>query len=158
MKGNPRVLEYLVKAVQGELAAQNQYWLHAKKLDNWGIRRLAKHWMAEVKDERGHCDRFLDRIVFLEGDPNVAVIGTVRIGTDIDEILANDLTAEREAVALYTEAAKVCHEVGDFVSRDIFEATLADEEGHVNFLETELSLFGRLGPIVYAQTYVGKPE
>ena len=157
MQGDPRVIEYLNRAIPGELAAQNQYWLHSRMLDNWGIRKLAKHWLAEVDDERRHCNRFIERCIFLEGQPQMQTIDRLRIGSDIPSLLANDLAAEMGAVALYREAAAYCDSVDDFVTRDIFEATLADEEGHVNFLETQISLVGRLGVDLYVQHHIGKP-
>lgn len=157
MKGDSGVLDLLQKAIEGEFAAQHQYLLHSRLLDNWGIRALADHWMGEVKDERRHCIRFMERMVFLEAVPDVAKLGTIRVGDDITSILDSDLAAEMEAVELYTRAAKYCHSVDDFVTRDIFEATLKDEQGHVNFLETQLSLVGKLGVDLYLQHHVGKP-
>lgn len=156
MKGNPGVIEYLQLALRGELAAHNQYLIHAHWLDNRGYAGLAKHEFAESKEERKHLSRFMERMVFLEGEPDLQNLDSIRSGNSIEGILKADLKAELDAVALYTEAAKHCESVGDYVTRDIFVSTLTDEQGHVNWLETQLSLIKDLGVQVYAQRYTAE--
>ncbi|OZA81381.1 MAG: bacterioferritin [Azorhizobium sp. 39-67-5] len=127
-------------------------------LENWGLKALAKKWRAESIEEMVHADKFVDRILFLDGFPNLQVLDPLRIGQDIKEILEADLAAEQEARALYQEAAAYCHSVKDFPSRDLFEELMTDEEGHIDFLETQLDLVGRLGVQLYAQHHIGEME
>ncbi|OYY06976.1 MAG: bacterioferritin, partial [Rhizobiales bacterium 35-68-8] len=134
MKGDAKVIEYLNRGLRSELTAINQYWLHYRMLENWGLKALAKKWRAESIEEMVHADKFVDRILFLDGFPNLQVLDPLRIGQDIKEILEADLAAEQEARALYQEAAAYCHSVKDFPSRDLFEELMTDEEGHIDFL------------------------
>ena len=156
MKGDAKVIEYLNRGLRSELTAVNQYWLHYRILDNWGYKELAKHWRAESIEEMRHADRFTDRILFLEGFPNMQVLDPLRIGQSIQEVLACDLAAEFDARALYLEAAKHCDAVGDRVSKNLFEELMADEEHHIDFLETQLELIKQVGVQLYAQKHMGK--
>lgn len=156
MKGDQKVIEYLNRGLRSELTAINQYWLHYRMLENWGYRDLAKKWRAESIEEMVHADKFVDRILFLDGFPNLQVLDPLRIGQDVKEIMEADLSAEQDARSLYQEAAAYCHSVKDFPSRDLFEELMADEEGHIDFLETQLNLVAQLGVQLYAQHHVGK--
>lgn len=158
MKGDPKVVDYLNRGLRSELTAINQYWLHYRILDNWGFKAMAKKWRAESIEEMHHADRFTDRILFLEGFPNMQVLDPLRIGQTVTEILEADLAAEQDARALYQEAASYCHGVRDYPSRDLFEALMKDEEGHIDFLETQLELINRLGEQLYSQNQVGEME
>lgn len=156
MKGDAKVIEYLNRGLRSELTAINQYWLHYRILDNWGFKALAKKWRAESIEEMHHADRFTDRILFLEGFPNMQVLDPLRIGQTVTEIMEADLAAENDARTLYQEAATYCHSVKDYPSRDLFEALMTDEEGHIDFLETQLELIGRLGEQLYSQNHIGE--
>ncbi|EFO33112.1 bacterioferritin [Roseibium sp. TrichSKD4] len=145
MKGDTRVIEYLNKALRHELTAVNQYWLHARLLDDWGFGKLAAKELAEAEEERAHAQDLMDRILFLEGLPNLQVLDPLRIGHSVKECIESDLAAEYVARALYHEAREVCREAEDYVSMKLFEQLLADEEGHIDFLETQLGLIERIG-------------
>jgi bacterioferritin len=151
MKGDAKVIDYLNKGLRSELTAINQYWLHYRILDNWGYNELAKKWREESIEEMHHADKFVDRILFLEGFPNMQVLDPLRIGQNVKEILECDLQAEIDARALYQEAATHCNAVKDYPSRDLFEALMTDEEGHIDFLETQLDLVEKLGIQLYSQ-------
>ena len=120
MKGDPKVIDYLNRALRSELTAVNQYWLHYRILDDWGFKDLAKKWREESIEEMRHADRFVERILFLEGFPNMQVLDPLRIGQSIEEILQADLAAEIDARALYLEAAQYCDSVNDRVSKGLF--------------------------------------
>ncbi|SRR5579885_112143 len=156
MKGDPKVIEYLNKGLRSELTAVSQYWLHYRLLDNWGLKDLAKKWREESIEEMRHADRFVERIIFLDGFPNMQVLDPLHIGQSVKEILDADLAAEVGARALYQEAATYCHSVKDYVSRDLFEDLMADEEGHIDFLETQLDLVKKLGVELYSQHHIGE--
>lgn len=156
MKGDPKVIEYLNRGLRSELTAISQYWLHYRMLDNWGLKDLAKKWRAESIEEMHHADKFTDRILFLDGFPNMQVLDPLRIGQNVKEILDADLAAEIGARALYQEAATYCHSVKDYVSRDLFEELMKDEEGHIDFLETQLDLVSKLGVELYSQHHIGE--
>ena len=158
MKGDAKVIEYLNRGLRSELTAINQYWLHFRLFDNWGLKDLAKKWRAESIEEMQHADKFVDRILFLEGFPNLQVLDPLRIGQDIKEIIECDLAAEQEARALYQEAAGYCMSIGDYVSKDLFEELMKDEEGHIDFLEEQLELVNRIGVQLYAQRHMGNFE
>ena len=158
MKGDSRVIDYLNKGLRSELTAVNQYWLHYRLLDNWGYKDLAKKWRKESIEEMEHADKFVDRIIFLEGFPNMQVLDPLHIGQNIKEILDADLQAEVDARALYQEAAAYCNSVQDFVTRDLFEELMADEEHHIDFLESQLDLVAQLGVQLYAQHHIGELE
>ena len=151
MKGDPRVIELLNEAIKAELTAINQYWLHYRMLDNWGIKKLAEYERKESIDEMKHADRFSERVLFLEGLPNFQALGRLRIGETVEEILKADLEAEHEAVAMYRNGVAECEKLGDFVSRELFEEVLRDEEGHVDFLETQFELIKQMGLHNYIQ-------
>lgn len=158
MKGDAKVIEYLNKGLRSELTAINQYWLHFRQLNHWGYKDLAKKWREESIEEMHHADRFVDRILFLDGFPNLQVLDPLRIGQNVKEILECDLAAEIGARTLYQEAATYCHSVKDYVSRDLFEDLMKDEEGHIDFLETQLDLVKDLGVQLYSQKHVGSIE
>jgi bacterioferritin len=155
MKGDDKVIEYLNRGLRSELTAINQYWLHYRILKDWGYLELAKTWRKESIEEMEHADRFVDRILFLDGFPNMQVLDPLRIGQNIKEILECDLAAEYEARALYQEAAAHCDSVGDRVSKDLFEELMGDEEHHIDFLETQLNLIEQVGVQLYAQKHIG---
>jgi bacterioferritin len=158
MKGESRVIEYLNKALRHELTAINQYWLHYRLMDNWGYRALAKQWRKESIEEMEHADKLVHRIIFLEGFPNMQVLDPLHIGQNVREVLDCDLQLEVAARALYEEAATHCHGVRDYVSRDLFESLMSDEEQHIDFLETQLDLVAKLGLELYAQHHIGELE
>jgi bacterioferritin len=158
MKGDQKVIEYLNKGLRSELTAINQYWIHYRMLDNWGYKDLAKKWRKESIEEMEHADKFTVRIIFLEGFPNMQVLDPLHIGQDVKEVLDCDLQAEINARALYQEAATYCHSVKDYVSRDLFEELMKDEEEHIDFLETQLDLVDKLGLQLYAQHHIGEME
>ena len=145
MKGNPEVIEYLNRALRSELTAVNQYWLHYRLQEDWGLGHLAKKSREESIEEMLHADRLIARIIFLEGHPNLQKLDPLRIGQNARESLEADLAAEKEAVALYREAYAYCDKVGDYVSKQLFMELLRDEEGHTDFLETQLGLYDRIG-------------
>ena len=151
MKGDPKVIELLNEALKAELTAINQYWLHYRMLDNWGVTKLAEFERHESIDEMKHADRFSERILFLEGLPNFQALGRLRIGESVEEILKADLEAEYEAVEMYKNGAAYCESVKDFVSRDLFAEVLAAEEGHVDFIETQFELIRQMGIHNYIQ-------
>jgi bacterioferritin len=156
MRGEPRVIEYLDKGVRSELTASNQYWLHYRLLDNWGYKTLAKKWREESMEEMQHADRLIVRVIFLDGMPNLQVLDPLHIGQNVKEVLDCDLQSELTARALYEEAATYCHSVKDYVSRDLFEELMHDEEEHIDFLETQLDLVAKLGLELYAQHHIGE--
>ncbi len=158
MKGDPKVIDYLNKGLRSELTAINQYWLHFRILNDWGYKDLAKKWREESIEEMNHADRFVDRILFLDGFPNMQVLDPLRIGQNVKEILECDLAAEIGARALYQEAAAYCATVKDFPSRDLFEDLMGDEEHHIDFLETQLDLVSKIGLELYAQKHIGNIE
>jgi bacterioferritin len=158
MKGDPKVIEYLNRGLRSELTAINQYWIHYRMLDNWGFRDLAKKWRKESIEEMQHADKFTVRIIFLDGFPNMQVLDPLHIGQNIKEVLECDLQAEIGARALYQEAATYCASVKDYPSRDLFEELMADEEGHIDFLETQLDLVAKLGVELYSQHHIGELE
>ena len=158
MKGEQKVLEYLNRGLRSELTAINQYWLHYRILDDWGYKELAKTWRKESIEEMVHADRFVERILFLDGFPNLQVLDPLRIGQNVKEILECDLAAEYDARSLYEEAAGYADSVGDRVSKNPFEELMKDEEGHIDFLETQLNLVEQIGLQLYAQKHVGHLE
>ena len=158
MKGDPKVLDYLNRGLRSELSAISQYWLHYRFLDNWGYQGLAKVWRKESIEEMEHADKFVDRILFLDGFPNMQSLDPLRIGQSVQEIIEADLASELDARKLYIEAADYCVSVQDRVTKDLFEKLAADEEEHIDFLETQLELIRQLGLPLYAQAHIGKPE
>jgi len=158
MQCDPKVIDYLNKGLRHELTAINQYWLHYRLLANWGLSEMAKVWRKESIEEMQHADRITDRIIFLEGFPNMQVLDPLRIGQNVKEVIDCDLAAEISARSLYQEAATHCHTVKDYVTRDLFEALMKDEEHHIDFLETQLDLIKRIGLELYTQSHVGGLE
>ncbi|MGZ3409166.1 MAG: bacterioferritin [Xanthobacteraceae bacterium] len=156
MKGDTRVIEYLNKALRHELAAINQYWLHYRLFDHWGFKALASQWRKESIEEMTHADKLVARILFLDGFPNLQVIDPLHIGQNVKEVLDCDLAAEMSARALYEEAATHCHSVKDYVTRDLFEGIMKDEEDHIDFLETQLDLVAKVGIELYSQHHIGE--
>ena len=151
MKGDKKVIEYLNAAVRSELTAVSQYWLHFRLQEDWGFGHIAAKSRAESIEEMQHADRLIARIIFLEGHPNLQKLDPLRIGQTLRETLDCDLTAEHDARKLYIEARKHCEEVGDFTTKSLFEELIADEEGHIDFLETQIALFDSLGAERYGQ-------
>jgi bacterioferritin len=158
MQGDPKVIVYLNRALRHELTAINQYWLHFRLMHNWGLLEMAKVWRKESIEEMQHADRITDRIIFLDGFPNMQVLDPLRIGQNVREIIECDLALEISARNLYQEAATHCHGVKDYVTRDLFEKLMKDEEHHIDFLETQLDLIGRIGLELYTQKHVGELE
>lgn len=154
MQGDPKVIEYLNRGLRSELTAVNQYWLHYRILQNWGYEDLAKKWRSESIEEMQHADRFIERILFLDGSPNMQTMDAIRIGKSIQEIIEADLSAEVDARALYLEAAAYCVSVHDRVSKTLFEELVTDEEEHIDYLETQLELIKQIGPQLYGQAHV----
>ncbi|SDG39145.1 bacterioferritin [Alloyangia pacifica] len=150
MKGDAKVIEYLNKALRSELTAVSQYWLHYRLQEDWGLGHMAKKSREESIEEMHHADKLITRIIFLGGRPNLQKLDPLRIGEGPKETLEADLAAELEARALYKEAREHCESVGDYVSKNLFEELMADEEGHIDFLETQLELYERVGAERYA--------
>ena len=155
MKGNIQVIEVLNESLKHELGAVNQYWLHYRLLHNWGFTKLAAKERAESIEEMEHADKLIDRIIFLEGHPNLQEVAPLRIGQDIKECLECDLKGEMDARALYTRAREICRTHQDLVSMALFEQLLKDEEEHIDFLETQLDLLGNIGVQNYGQLQAG---
>ena len=151
MKSDPRVLELLNSALKNELTAINQYWLHYRMLDNWGIGRLADYERHESIDEMKHADRITERILFLDGLPNLQALGRLRIGQTVEEVLRADLEAELEGAEIYRELIAHCESVRDYITRDLAREILADEEGHIDFLETQFDMIASMGLPNYIQ-------
>ena len=156
MKGDAKVIEYLNRGLRHELAAINQYWLHYRLLDNWGLRALAKQWRKESIEEMEHADKLVERIIFFDGFPNMQVLDPLHIGQNVKEVLDCDLAAEIDARGLYQEAATYCHSAKDYPSRDLFEELMKDEEHHIDFLETQIDLVKRVGVELYSQKHMGE--
>ncbi|APZ54011.1 bacterioferritin [Salipiger abyssi] len=150
MKGDEKVIEYLNKALRSELTAVSQYWLHYRLQEDWGLGHMAKKSREESIEEMHHADKLIQRIIFLGGHPNLQKLDPLRIGQTPKETLEADLAAENEARALYKEAREHCEKVGDYVSKNLFEELMTDEEGHIDFLETQLELYGKIGEERYA--------
>ncbi len=158
MKGDPKVIEYLNKSLRHELTAVSQYWLHYRLQDDWGLSHMAKKSREESIEEMEHADKLIERIIFLEGHPNLQKLDPLRIGQTPKETLECDLAAEMDARALYKEAREYCREAGDYVSMSLFEQLISDEEGHIDFLETQLDLYERIGEANYAQLNASKMD
>ncbi|MBL0768815.1 bacterioferritin [Sphingopyxis sp. XHP0097] len=151
MKGDEKVIDFLNEALKNELTAINQYWLHYRMLDNWGIARLAHFEREESIDEMKHADKLADRILFLGGLPNFQLLGRLRVGETVEEILKADLALEEEAIPLLKDAIAHCEGVRDYVSRDLFTDILESEEHHVDELEKQFDLIERMGIENYIQ-------
>ena len=151
MKGDARVIEFLNETLKNELTAINQYWLHYRLLEHWGVRKLAEFERHESIDEMKHADWLAERILFLDGLPNFQLLGRLRIGETVEEVLKADLAMEIEAVAQLKAAIAYCEEVKDFVSRDLFTKILLSEEEHVDTLERQFEMIERMGLQNYIQ-------
>lgn len=151
MKGDARVIELLNETLKNELTAINQYWLHYRMLDNWGVNKLAEFERHESIDEMKHADMVADRILFLEGLPNFQLLGRLRVGETVEEVLKSDLALELEAVTQLKGAIAYCEEAKDYVSRDLFTKILESEEEHVDTLERQFEMIERMGLQNYIQ-------
>lgn len=145
MQGDAKVIDYLNRALRSELTAVSQYWLHYRLQEDWGYGRIAAKSREESIEEMHHADKLIERIIFLGGHPNLQKLDSLRIGQNLRETLEADLAAENEARTLYIEARGHCDSVADYVSKNLFEELIADEEGHIDFLETQLGLYDELG-------------
>ena len=151
MKGNKEVIDILNEALKLELGAVNQYWLHYRLLENWGYTKLAKKERAESIEEMHHADKLVVRIIFLEGFPNLQHVAPLMIGQTVKEVLECDLKGEHLARDLYMKGRELCRKHEDYVSMMLFEELLKDEEGHIDFLETQLDLLDKIGAQNYGQ-------
>ena len=151
MKGDPKVIELLNEALKNELTATNQYWLHYRLLDNWGVHKLAKFERGESIDEMKHADKLSERILFLDGLPNVQRLDQVNVGQTVEEVLQADLKLEEKALGDLREAIAYCESVRDFVSRDLFLHILDSEEEHIDWLQTQMRLIEQMGIENYVQ-------
>jgi bacterioferritin len=152
MKGDSKVIKYLNKALKNELVAINQYFLHARMFENWGLNELNEKEYEESIDEMKHADALIKRILFLEGLPNLQDIGKIQVGENTEEIMRCDLAVELEAVPVLREAIEYCEQARDYVSRELFEDILASEEEHMDWLETQLELIEKVGLQNYQQS------
>lgn len=151
MKGDEKVIEFLNKALTNELTAINQYWLHYRVLDDWGVHKLAEYERHESIDEMKHADILAERILFLNGLPNFQALHKLKVGETVEEILKADLAVEHEAIPLLRDAIEHCESVRDYTSREIFARILESEEEHVDFLETQFDMIERMGLENYVQ-------
>jgi bacterioferritin len=151
MKGDPKIIELLNIALKNELTAINQYFLHYRLLNHWGVKKLAKFEYGESIDEMKHADRLAERILFLDGLPNFQLLGRLRIGETVEEILKADLALEEEALPPLRDGVEQAEKVRDFVSRDLFASILASEEEHVDTLETQFDMIKQMGIANYIQ-------
>ena len=151
MKGDLKVIELLNEALKNELTATNQYWLHYRLLDNWGVHKLAKFERSESIDEMKHADRLAERILFLDALPNFQLLGRLHIGEDVEEILKGDMELELAALGQLKGAIAHCEKVRDYVSRDLFSEIFDNEEEHVDTLETQFEMIKRMGLQNYIQ-------
>ena len=158
MKSDPKVVDYLNQALKNELTAINQYFLHARMLNHWGVTKLGKYEYGESIDEMKHADKLIERILFLDGLPNLQDLGKLLIGENVKEILECDLKLEQDAMVLLREAIQHAETVRDYISRELFEDILEGEEEHVDFIETQFELIARIGIEKYILLQSGAAE
>ena len=158
MKGDPKVVDYLNKGLRSELTAINQYWVHFRLLNHWGLKELAKQWRKESIEEMHHADRFTDRILFLDGLPNLQDLHKLSVGETVHEAMTADLALETLGRATLIPGIKLCEETQDYISREILERILEDTEEHIDFLETQLDLMKAIGEPNYLQSAMGEIE
>jgi len=158
MRGDKKVIEFLNEALKNELTAINQYFLHYRMLDNWGLKKLAKFEYGESIDEMKHADKLAERILFLDGLPNFQHLGRLRIGENVEELLKADMALEEEAIPLLRDAIAHCESVRDYVSRDLFAHILDNEEHHVDMLETQFEMIRQMGLQNYIQLQSEAPQ
>ena len=151
MKGDPKVIDYLNDVLKNELTAINQYFLHYRMLNHWGVAKLAKFEYEESIDEMKHADKLAERILFLDGLPNFQLLGRLKIGETVEEILKADLDLEYEALPVLKDAIAHCESIRDYVSRDLFQTILESEEEHIDTLETQFEMIQRMGLQNYIQ-------
>lgn len=151
MKGDAKVIEILNETLKNELTAINQYFLHYRMLEHWGIDKLAKKEYEESIDEMKHADRLAQRILFLDGLPNFQLLGRLRIGETVEELLKADLALENDAIPQLRDGIAYCEQVRDYISRDLLQSILDSEEEHVDFLETQFEMIERMGIQNYVQ-------
>jgi bacterioferritin len=155
MKGDKKVIEHLNAILVNELTSINQYFLHSRMFRNWGLEKLAKHEYEESIDEMKHADRLIERILFLEGLPNLQQLNKLLIGENIEEVLQCDLKLEMAGYPMLKTAIAYCELVADYGSRELFEDILQSEEEHIDWLETQIELIGKIGLQNYAQSQMG---
>lgn len=151
MKGDAKVIEYLNEVLKNELTAINQYFLHYRMLNHWGIEKLAKFEYEESIDEMKHADKVAERILFLDGLPNFQLLGRLKIGETVEEILKADLALEYEALPPLKDGISYCESIRDYVTRDLFQYILESEEEHIDTLETQFEMIERMGIQNYVQ-------
>lgn len=154
MKGNPEIIAALNDVLGGELVAINQYFLHARMLQDWGLEKIGALEYAASIDEMKHADELIKRILFLEGLPNLQKYGKLRVGQNIKEVMEADIEVELEAIPKLKKYIKLCEDHSDYVSRDLLSSILASEEDHVDWLETQLGLYNKVGEQNYIQSQI----